>query len=109
LDNVHRLIDFMDSRGYKSADKIEAPVADGGDRVGYADVLASLRNHVESNFTTQAAYALSLHVSPSYVSDVLNGRREIPADWVFGLGYRKSGWERFDSALAKFQPDGGES
>lgn len=59
-------------------------------------VLSALRKHIDDNFETQSAYALSLHVSPSYVSDVLNGRREIPSDWVFNLGYRKSGWERFD-------------
>ena len=70
-------------------------------RVSDATVLAALRKHVDGNFETQAAFALSLHVSPSYVSDVLNGRREIPADWVFSLGFRKAGWERFDGFIAE--------
>ena len=33
--------------------------------------------------------ARQLHVSPAYISDILNGRREISADFARKVGYKR--------------------
>lgn len=101
LDAINSLLTSLESLNQQKEAAIAALTQPKGDaRVDSEVVLAALRKHIDDNFTSQLAFAQSLRVSASYVSDVLNRRREIPPDWVFSIGFQKAGWERIEDALS---------
>lgn len=59
------------------------------ERLDTIDVFRILRQTIKGKYGNQRTFAERMKVTPQYVSDVLNDRREIPKAFLKACGIRK--------------------
>ena len=59
------------------------------ERLDRMDVFRILRNTIRSKYVNQRTFAERMGCTPQYVSDVMNGRRDIPAAFLKACGVRQ--------------------
>jgi len=59
------------------------------DRLDRLDVFRILQETIRGKYVNQRTFAERMGCTPQYVSDVMNGRREIPAAFLKACGIRQ--------------------
>jgi len=59
------------------------------ERLDRLDVFRILRETIRSKYVNQRIFAERMGCTPQYVSDVMNGRRDIPAAFLKACGVRQ--------------------